>query len=60
MKNEVGSQSHERAQREAAPVEGAALARELLRIQQRYVALPIVDDRSPDEILGYDDPGLPR
>ena len=33
----------------------------LLREKQQEIArLPIVDDRSPDELLGYDEGGLPR
>lgn len=30
------------------------------RIQERLAKLPVVDPRSPDEILGYDEHGLPR
>jgi antitoxin VapB len=33
---------------------------ELARIAQRVKRLPIIDSRSPDEILGYDDHGLPH
>jgi antitoxin VapB len=29
-------------------------------ISARSAAMPIVDPRSPDEIIGYDDFGLPR
>jgi antitoxin VapB len=36
------------------------LADELDEIAKRAAALPVLDDRSPDEILGYDDKGLPR
>ena len=33
----------------------------LLRAKQEEIArLPIVDDRSPDKLLGYDEAGLPR
>jgi antitoxin VapB len=28
-------------------------------IVRRIAALPIVDDRSPDELIGYDEHGLP-
>ncbi len=28
-------------------------------IQKEVAALPVFDDRSPDEILGYDENGLP-
>ena len=36
------------------------LADELDRIAKRCAALPLLDERSADEILGYDDRGLPR
>ena len=31
----------------------------LRRIQDEIAALPILDPRTPDEILGYDEDGLP-
>jgi antitoxin VapB len=33
---------------------------EVARIQERVAQLPILDAREPDEILGYDDNGVPR
>ena len=33
--------------------------REILRIADEIAAMPVLDDRSPDELLGYDDDGLP-
>jgi antitoxin VapB len=30
------------------------------RIVQRIAELPVADDRSPDELIGYDEHGLPR
>lgn len=33
---------------------------EVRRIQERLARLPVLDRRSSDEILGYDDHGLPR
>jgi antitoxin VapB len=36
------------------------LSDELREIGERCAALPTLDDRSEDEILGYDDSGLPR
>lgn len=36
------------------------LREELRAIAQRCAALPTLDNRSADEILGYDDRGLPR
>ena len=36
------------------------LAHELDEIARHCAALPVLDERTPDEILGYDDRGLPR
>ncbi len=36
------------------------LADELESIARHCAALPVLDARSPDEILGYDERGLPR
>lgn len=36
------------------------LAEELDRIALRCASLPRRDDRSPEEIIGYDDRGLPQ
>lgn len=35
------------------------LIEELTEISDRCSKLPVLDDRTPDEILGYDDDGLP-
>ena len=35
------------------------LADELRRIGERCSALPVLDGRSPDDIVGYDDHGVP-
>jgi antitoxin VapB len=49
----------ERLRRERAkPRRPHALADELLEIGRRFAALPVLDDRTPDEILGYDEHGL--
>jgi antitoxin VapB len=37
-----------------------SLADELDRIGRLCAALPVLDPRQPDEILGYDEHGLPR
>jgi antitoxin VapB len=29
-------------------------------IRRRWSAMPVLDDRNPDNILGYDEHGLPR
>ena len=39
--------------------EGPGLARELEDIARRCAARPTLDDRTADEILGYDENGLP-
>jgi len=36
------------------------LVEEVEDILQRVDSLPILDKRSPDEIIGYDESGLPR
>lgn len=36
------------------------LADELRAIGERVAAMPVIDPRSPEEILDYDDRGLPR
>jgi antitoxin VapB len=38
---------------------GRGLADELEEIARHCAALPVVDPRTPDEILGYDESGLP-
>jgi antitoxin VapB len=48
----------ERLQRVRRP-RGPKLAEELLAIGRRCAALPVKDKRSPEEILGYDENGLP-
>lgn len=47
----------EQAKRGESSVE---LLTELLAIARHCRSLPVLDDRSPDEILGYDEHGLPR
>lgn len=39
---------------------GQTLAEQLDEIAVRCAKLPVLDPRSPDEIIGYDDHGLPR
>jgi antitoxin VapB len=38
---------------------GRPLAQELDAIALRCASLPVLDDRMPDQILGYDDAGIP-
>lgn len=44
----------ERVQRQRSQAEAR-----LRRLVEEYNALPVVDDRTPDEIIGYDEHGLP-
>ncbi len=39
---------------------GHSLKDDLREIGQRCAALPDLDTRSPDEIIGYDEIGVPR
>lgn len=49
----------ERLARETGRTKSIPLREELAAIRRRCAALPVVDNRSADEILGYDDRGLP-
>lgn len=50
----------ERLSREQGRVKTLRLRDALRAIRQRCAALPVLDDRSPEAILGYDEHGLPR
>ena len=50
----------ERLQREAGRASVRRLSDELGRIGARCAALPVIDDRAADEIIGYDEDGVPR
>ena len=50
----------ERLRREQARRKRPSLRRELAKIRERCSSLPVVDSRSPEEIIGYDERGLPR
>lgn len=40
---------------------GKAIDREeVLRVAHRIASRPVLDDRSPEDIIGYDERGLPR
>lgn len=45
---------------EAEAKEEPGLAERLLKIAEEYRKLPVIDDRTPEEILDYDEHGLPR
>jgi antitoxin VapB len=36
------------------------LVEEMMEIGRHFAGLPVLDSRSPDEILGYDEDGLPH
>jgi antitoxin VapB len=50
----------ERLARERRRVRGRRLSEELRAIGERCSALPVLDRRAADEILEYDEHGLPR
>lgn len=50
----------ERLVRETGRGRPPLLRDELRRIRERCSALPVIDGSTDDEILGYDDRGLPR
>jgi len=52
--------AEERLQRVRRQRAGRSLAAEILEIGRRCAALPDLDTRTADEILGYDEHGLPR
>jgi antitoxin VapB len=49
----------DRLTRESSRARALPLREELSAIRRRCAALPILDDRTPDEILGYDERRLP-
>ncbi len=49
----------ERLERKRALLKGPSLLEEIAAIQNRLAKLPILDSRSAEEILGYDENGLP-
>lgn len=50
----------ERLERQRAKRTRRRVVEDVARIRARYRRLPLRDRRSADEILGYDDQGLPR
>jgi len=50
----------ERLERERGRQSGPLLHEELAEIRKRCTRLPILDSRSAEEILGYDESGLPK
>ena len=37
-----------------------ALLEDMAESRRRWSEMPVVDDRTPEEVLGYDEQGLPR
>ncbi len=50
----------ERLRRVGGRAQKGILLEELAQIRQRWSTMPILDQRTPDEIMGYDETGLPR
>lgn len=50
----------EKLAREVGRRRSARLRDEISRIQKRVAQLPVLDPRTPDEILGYDSNGAPH
>lgn len=50
----------ERLRRERGRLRGPRLRDERRAIRQRCGALPVLDSREPDDIIGYDKHGAPR
>jgi antitoxin VapB len=49
----------ERLARQAGRARVVSLGEELATIRQRCASLPVLDDRRPEQIIGYDRHGLP-
>jgi antitoxin VapB len=49
----------ERLRRVGSPARRAALLEDLAASRRRWSTLTVLDARSPDEIIGYDENGLP-
>ncbi|WEZ85828.1 type II toxin-antitoxin system VapB family antitoxin (plasmid) [Rhizobium sp. 32-5/1] len=50
----------ERLKRMGSNAKKDALMQDMEAMQRRLIALPILDDRSADDIIGYDENGLPN
>lgn len=50
----------ERLRRLGGQSRRATLLEDMAEIRRRWSEMRVADDRSPDEILGYDEHGLPR
>ena len=59
LTNAVAIALRERLERVRGRASGPGLAEELTAIALRCAQLPLIDDRPEEEILGYDEHGLP-
>ncbi|UPK35673.1 type II toxin-antitoxin system VapB family antitoxin [Bradyrhizobium sp. 186] len=50
----------ERLHRLGSQSRKTALLEDMAEIRRRWSEMPVVDDRTPEEILGYDEHGFPR
>jgi antitoxin VapB len=50
----------ERLRRVGGQSRKAALLEDMAAIRRRWREMPVVDERTPEEIPGYDERGLPR
>ena len=50
----------ERLHRVGNQTRKAALLEDMAEIRRRWSAMPVLDDRTSEEIVGYDEHGLPR
>lgn len=50
----------ERLRRTGLQTKKAALIEDMEAMQRRLSALPVLDGRSPEDIIGYDENGLPK
>lgn len=57
---QLQAEIRKRTDRDIADKQKPELTNRLLEIARHFSALPVLDDRSDEEILGYDDHGLPR
>lgn len=55
----VSVAARERLERLRGAVPRERRKAEMMRIAKRAAVLPVLDDRSPEEIFGYDENGLP-
>jgi antitoxin VapB len=50
----------ERLRRLGGQFRKAPLLEDMAEIRRRWSEMPVMDDRTPEEILGYDEHGFPR